>query len=123
MDTLIFLVGVTAIVTLNALLAFTLGWLFTEVVRLPLKFKPFTCRPCLTFWFTVVLGVVLALILTPYFPGVETLVTVDNESVELGREIHYGPVRIVVTFGLIIVGILVGFIHFLYIKLKFRIYD
>lgn len=123
METLIFLVGVTAIVALNALLAFTLGWLFTEVVRLPLNFKPFTCRPCLTFWFTVVLGIVLALILTPYFPGVESLVAVDNNGVELGREIYYGPVRIAVTFGLIGVGILVGFINFLYIKLKFRIYD
>ncbi|CCZ05902.1 unknown [Odoribacter sp. CAG:788] len=106
MNTVIFLSGVAAIVAFNAFIAFTLGWLFTEVIRLPLNFKPFTCRPCLTFWFTVIQGVILALILTPYFPWAENL-----------------QVSTVIRFGLIGVGVLTGLINFLYIKLKFKIYD
>lgn len=106
METLIFLTGVAAIVAANALVAYVLGWLFTEVLRLPLNFKPFTCRPCLTFWFTSVMGIAVSLFLTPYFPGTEIL-----------------PVRTIVLFGLIGAGILTGLINFLYIKLKFRIYD
>lgn len=106
METVFFLLGVTSLVVVNTLLAFVLGWLLTEIVRLPLNFKPFTCRPCLTFWFTAILGVMLALIVAPYFPGVEI-----------------PEVRTAVTFGLIGVGVLMGFINFLYVKLKFRIYD
>jgi hypothetical protein len=106
MGTLIFLICVTAIVALSALLAYTLGWLFTEVIRLPLNFKPFTCRPCLSFWFNVILGVVLAFDAAPFFPGA------DNPDT-----------RFTVTYGLTGVGILAGFINYLYIKLKFRIYD
>lgn len=106
METLIFLLGVAALVVVNALVAFLLGYVFTEVVRLPLRFKPFTCRPCLTFWFTVVLAFVLALFVVPYFPGVDS-----------------APVRTVIRFGLISVGALMGLISYLYIKLKFRIYD
>lgn len=106
METLIFLFGVAALLVVNALVAFLLGYVFTEVVRLPLSFKPFTCRPCLTFWFTVLLGVVLACFITPYFPGVEV-----------------AQVRTVVRFGLILAGALMGLISYLYIKLKFKVYD
>jgi hypothetical protein len=106
METVIFLIGITALVVCNALLAYFLGWLFTEVVRLPLNFKPFTCRPCLTFWFTVLQGILLALLLMPCFPAAEIPV-----------------VRTTVIFGLIGVGVLMGFINFLYIKLKFRVYE
>lgn len=106
MDTLIFLIGVTAIVALNSLIAFVLGWLLTEVIILPLNFKPFNCRPCLTFWFTVLLNFVLAWIVAPYF-------------------IRRGLVldRLTLIYGIAGVGVLAGFINFQYIKLKFRIYD
>ena len=106
MNTIIFLIGVAALIVVNSLLAFVLGWLFTEVFPLPLKFKPFSCRPCLTFWLNVLLGVSLALLITPYFPGS------DNPDI-----------CTVIRFGLIGVGMLMGLICFLYIKLKFRIYE
>lgn len=106
MEIVIFLFCVTAIVVISAFLAYTLGWLFTEVIRLPLNFKPFTCRPCLAFWINVILGVILAFDAAPLFPGA------DNPDV-----------RFTVTYGLVGVGVLAGFINYLYIKLKFRIYD
>lgn len=104
MDTLIFLIGVTAILAFNSLIAYILGWLLTEVVALPLNFKPFNCRPCLTFWFTLILNFVLAWTASPFFVirGVEWLTAF---------------------YGVAGVGVLMGFINFLYIKLKFRIYE
>lgn len=127
MDAL-FLIIATALTVFNAFLAYVLGWLFTEVVRHPLQFKPFNCRGCLTFWFNTALGVLLAFTLTPYFPAVECIAYVrqnvaTGEVVELARTPYYGPVSIAITYGLIAVGVLTGLINFLYIKLKFRIYE
>ena len=106
MDTLIFLTGVTAIIALNSLIAYVLGWLLTEVVRLPLNFKPFNCRPCLTFWFTVLLNYILSWLVAPYFACRGLVVN--------GLTLIYGITGI---------GVLTGLINFLYIKLKFKIYD
>ena len=106
MDTLIFLIGVSAIVALNSLIAYTLGWLFTEVILLPLNFKPFNCRPCLTFWFTALLNFAFAWIVAPYF-------------IRRGLALD----RLTLIYGIAGVGVLMGLINFLYIKLKFRIYD
>lgn len=106
MDTLIFLTGVAAIVAFNSLIAYLFGWLLTEVFKLPLNFKPFNCRPCLTFWFTVLLNFVLAWVVAPYF-------------------MRRGLVsdRLTLIYGIAGIGVLAGLINFLYIKLKFRIYD
>lgn len=106
MDTLIFLIGVTAIIALNSLVAFALGWLLTEVFILPLNFKPFNCRPCLTFWLTALLNFVFAWLVAPYF-------------------IRHGLVvdRLTIIYGVAGVGVLAGLLNFQYIKLKFRIYD
>ncbi len=106
MDTLIFLIGVTAIIAVNSLIAFVLGWLLTEVIILPLNFKPFNCRPCLTFWVTALLNFIWAWVVAPYF-------------------IQRGLVsdRITVMYGIAGVGVLAGLINFQYIKLKFRIYE
>lgn len=106
MDTLLFLIGVTAIIAFNYLIAYVLGWLLTEVIILPWNVKPFNCRPCLTFWFTVLLNFVLSWIVAPYF-------------------IRRGLVsdRLTLIYGITGVGVLTGLINFLYIKLKFRIYD
>jgi hypothetical protein len=106
MDTLIFLAGVTAIIAANSLTAFVSGWLLTEVVMLPLNFKPFNCRPCLTFWLTVLFDFILALTAAPHF-------------------MRRGLVsdRLTLIYGIAGIGVLAGFINFLYLKLKFRIYD
>ena len=106
METLIFLIGVTAIVAINSLVAFVLGWLFTEKWRLPLRFKPFNCRPCLTFWLTAGLNFIFAWIVAPYF-------------------LRNGLVadRLVVIYGVAGVGVLLGLLNFIYIKLKFQVYD
>ena len=106
MNTLFFLIGIAAIVAVNSFLAYTLGWLFTEVIILPLNFKPFNCRPCLTFWFTSAIGTAFAELIAPHFPGAAD-----------------PAVYTTVAFGLTGVGLLAGLINFLYIKLKFRIYD
>lgn len=106
MNTYVFLACVAALVVVNAFLAFVMGWLFTEVFSLPLRFKPFNCRPCLTFWLSVLCGVALAFIITPYFPGTGS-----------------PDVRSVIRFGLAGVGTLFGLISFLYIKLRFRVYE
>jgi len=37
----------------NAMIANALGFIFTEGWRPLFNFKPFNCRPCLTFWFTL----------------------------------------------------------------------
>lgn len=106
METLIFLIGVTAILAVIGLAAFVLGWLFTEVVRPVLSFKPFNCRPCLTFWLTVLLSIVYALIVSPIL-------------------VRYGitPYTSVSVYAIVGVGVLTGLISFFYIKAKFKIYE
>ena len=106
MDTLIFLIGVSAIIVANSLAAYALGWLFTEAVTPVLSVKPFNCRPCLSFWLSVLLNFAFAWVVAPYF--VRRGLVVD---------------RSVVIYGIACAGILLGLINFLYIKLKFRIYD
>ncbi len=106
MDALLFLIGVTAVAVVNSLLAYLLGWFLTDVRPLPWHFKPFNCRPCLTFWLTAGLNFVFAWIVAPYF-------------------LRRGLVadRLVVLYGITGVGVLLGLLNFLYIKLKFQVYD
>lgn len=106
MDTLIFLIGVTALIAAASLIGWALGWLFTEVIRLPLNFKPFTCRPCLTFWATAGLNFVLAWVIAPYF--MRRGLVVD---------------RLTLIYGLTGIGALAGLINFLTIKLKHQVYE
>ena len=42
-----------------------IGWLFTEVYLLPkfLRYKPFSCRLCLTFWLTIFVAIAIVLTL------------------------------------------------------------
>jgi len=102
METMIFLVGITAAIVINTLIAYLLGRILTEVVTLPLDFRPFNCRPCLTFWLTVALNCLLAWTAVP-------TACVAN--------------RLTIIYGIAGAGVLAGLINFLYIKLKFRIYD
>jgi len=106
METLIFLIGVTAIMAVISLLSFVMGWLLTEVIRLPFNFKPFNCRPCLTLWITVISYLVYAWVISPYF--------INNGLISD---------RFTLIYGITGVGVLAGLLSFLYLKLKFRIYD
>lgn len=106
MDTWIFLIGVTAMIAVNSLIAYALGWLFTEVIILPMNFRPFNCTQCLTFWFTVLLDFALAWIVAPCF---------------LRRGLVLD--RLTLIYGITGIGVLAGYINFQYIKLRYRIYD
>jgi hypothetical protein len=106
MEALFFLIGVTEVMLLIVFVARELGWLFTEVIRLPLNFKPFNCRPCLTFWFTVAICIAYSFIIAPVF-------------------IERGIISDAITgyYSLTGIGFLLGYINYLSIKLKFKIYD
>lgn len=106
MDTLIFLTGIAAMIAVTSLIAYALGWLFTEVVVLPMNFKPFNCTQCLTFWFTVALNFGLSWLVAPCL-------------MERGFVLDLLTIR----YGFAGIGVLAGYINFQYIKLKYRIYD
>lgn len=79
---------------LNALLAFTLGWLLTEFRRPLFNFKPFNCRPCLTFWLSFVLSVVV-----------------------------YRFVLGLVWHGTLVLAAILSFVLFIHLKTKSKIYE
>lgn len=105
METLIFLIGLTALIAAVCFLAFLTGWVLTEVLE-PIKVKPFNCRPCLTFWLSGVFSGILALCVTP-------------------NVINFGLTdqSIVAYYAITGVGLLVGLLQFAYLKSKFNIYD
>lgn len=79
-----------------------LGGLLTEIYKPVINVKPFNCRPCLTFWLTMLGGGVLTWL----------------NAITAVAEVHkYGAYELMgVTF-------LTGIINFLYIKSKFKIYE
>jgi len=106
MQTFIFL-AVTALVMLaNALIALVLAWVFTELIPLPLNRKPFNCRGCTSFWFTMLMGLGWAVLLTKYI------------APDLGNAGDY-----ILFFGISAVATLMGVINYMYIKFKFKIYE
>jgi len=96
MEQFIYMVGITALLIANSLIACGLAWLLTEVVHLPWKVKPFNCRGCLSFWLSFVVGSVLAYFVT-----------------------HKLETR----FCLVVIAFLTGIINYQYIKIKFRVYE
>lgn len=56
METLIYLIQITALLAANWLVAKYLSWVLTEWKRPLFQFKPFSCRPCLSFWLTCGMG-------------------------------------------------------------------
>lgn len=106
MDTWIFLTGIAALVVAVGVLAPVLGWFFTEVIVLPLNFKPFNCMQCLSFWFSVLLNFGLSWMVSPCFMAlglVQDLTTI--------------------VYGFTGIGVLEGLVVYQYIKLKYRVYD
>lgn len=53
--------------------AFVLGFLLTEKVKPIINVKPFNCRPCLTFWFSIGFGAITVYLFTRYFGVPPTL--------------------------------------------------
>lgn len=94
MDTLLTVCGITAMYALNVLIMYVLAWFVTEVVHLPWKVKPFTCRGCMAFWLTLAGGLVLAFVI---------------------RDDAYGR------YALAGYAVLTAFLNFLYIKSKYQI--
>ncbi len=60
----IFVFGLFAVSVLLTVIATVLGWLFTEYREPLFKFKPFNCRPCLTFWLSVLANAIVGLIIS-----------------------------------------------------------
>ena len=87
-------------------MAYIAAWILTEVAPLPFNFKPFNCRPCLTFWLTALVNAYYAFLIRHVF-------------------IAFGVVSETVTavYGVAGAGFLLGFINFLYVKLKYKIYE
>jgi len=96
MDTILQVGGIAALQIANILVMYILAWFFTEVITLPWRVKPFTCRECLAFWFTWIGGIALAF-----------AVTGDTYS------------RLTLCWT----GFLLGIINYLFIKTKFKIYE
>lgn len=106
MEAIIFLTGVAAVLAAVALLAHLLGWVLTEVTRLPWAFKPFNCRPCLTFWLTLGGVAVCA-------PLLAAKLTAAGVTCSLGTTVY----------ALVCVGALLGLANFWYVKSKTNIHE
>jgi|SRR5690349_5641756 len=61
METALYLLKITTLLAANWLVANALSWLLTEWKRPLFKFKPFSCRPCMSFWLTCITGAPLVL--------------------------------------------------------------
>lgn len=87
-------------------LGYLMGWALTEA-RAPLfNFRPFNCRPCMTFWATAGAGLAYALIVS------RILARFDIAG-------DYWVGVYVVT----LVGVLLGLINFQYVKSQYKIHD
>lgn len=86
-----------------SLITWVLAWVVAEKLPRVIPFKPFNCRPCLTFWLTLLGcgGFILAF---------AQLLT------------DYAPYRLVV-LALLPLAFLIAFILFLIVKSKFTVYE
>lgn len=107
MQSIIFILIAAALTVVNALMAWSLAYILTEVFALPWKFKPFNCRACLSFWLTLTMGIIWAVVLGIFWGGPE----LSTEA------------RLIIIAGFIAVAFLVGLINYLYIKTKFKVYE
>ena len=103
MGTLYTLLAIAAVLIVSALIAKALAYLLTEVYKLPIKRKPFNCYGCLSFWFTLVFGLVVAFVVRRYFEQPEA--------------------KAVVTLTTTAQAFTLGIINYLLIKIKYRVYE
>lgn len=102
MELTIYLAEITVLLAVNMLTGSYIGWVLTEWRRPVFAFKPFNCRPCLTFWATIATGLPLAAHIA------------DEWNYRSGSVILYLLVAVVV---------LTAFINFLVINNKIQIYE
>jgi amino acid transporter len=71
--------------------AFVLGFFFTEKTKPVINVKPFNCRPCLTFWFSLGFGALTVYLFTRYFgvPPTLTYMFIASAIVVLASYINY----------------------------------
>ena len=105
MQTLVFMAVCIAVMLVNFLFSFVLGWFLTEAVKLPWDKKPFNCRGCLSFWLTFLLGTLWAFALV----------------FRIAPDILNAAGRAIVIVGLSGVAFLSGIISYLYINSKIKI--
>lgn len=55
--------AVTVVYIANFFLMRGLGWLLTEFKRPLIAVKPFNCRPCISFWLTLIGALIIWLVL------------------------------------------------------------
>ena len=106
MSTFIFSFLVLLALLCNTLIMYVLAWLLTEKIKLRITVKPFSCRECLSFWLTLLGGIVIAFAILkrgPVFP------TVQAQQFA----------RLIVVYA----AAFLGFVNYLYIKSKFKIYE
>lgn len=103
METQLFCIAVAAVYAVNFLVAWALAWAFTEFRGPLFRFKPFNCRGCMSFWLTFLPGLWLARLLS--------------------GPIEVDTVRQVIAFLLYGVAFLSALINYLYIKIKFKVYE
>ena len=95
METVLYLLGISALYGVNYLVGKALGWATTEFRGPLIDVKPFNCRGCMTFWLTFIPGTVLAFFVT------------EGVGVYL----------------LSMVAALSAYINYLYIKFKSKVYE
>lgn len=106
METLFLNIGIIAMVCVIALIARGLGWLATEAWRPLVNVKPFNCRPCLTFWLTILLVGIFAIVVSRFTPWHE---------IPSVRETDFYQVAAM--------GVLIAFINYLTLISKTKIYE
>jgi hypothetical protein len=103
MDTHVISICTGLLLACTAFIANALAWVLTEVRRPILNFKPFNCWGCLSFWFTLVFGITIALEMPGNYECPET------KTVEM--------------YGILGSTVLLGFVNYLYIKSKYQVYE
>ena len=88
-----------------AVVAYILARSLTSKVKPALNFKPFNCWGCLAFWFTFILGTIIAVIYIARAPEIT------------------GTAAAFALWLLIGWAFLIGLINYFYIKSKFKIYE
>lgn len=86
----------------NAVITNALAFVVTQTEAI--KVKPFNCYGCLSFWFTSIIGALLAYYVKPTYD-------------------HNPEAQALVFYGIIGASIMQGLINFFYYNSKFKIYE
>lgn len=103
MDTHVITICTAILLGCIAVISNALAYFMTEVWPKPIPVKPFNCWGCLSFWFTLAFGIVAAHGVPPHFQQAET--------------------RVVAGCGIAGVSVLLGLLNYLWVKLKYQVYE